>query len=147
MKQNNPATNIVVIAIVIGVGAAGAGFFGGMKYQQSKFGQMTPSTANKQRGQNMTGGGSFGGVRPIIGEIKKIDKESIIVQLKDGSSKIIILSGTSLVSKTEYLSVNDLQTGTQVGVFGTLNEDGSVTAQNIQIDLKERLIIKPTPAK
>ncbi|KKU82433.1 MAG: hypothetical protein UY10_C0033G0001, partial [Microgenomates group bacterium GW2011_GWA2_47_8] len=76
--------------IIIAVG--GLGFFGGMKYQQSK----VPSFGGN-RGQFGANGVRSGGGLPagrqgqIVGEILSADDKSITVKLVDGSSKMIIL--------------------------------------------------------
>lgn len=70
----------------------------------------------------------------VVGEIISQDSKSITVKLQDGSSKIVLLSDSATVSKTESGSKSDLKDGTTVAVFGTTNSDGSVTAQNIQLN-------------
>ncbi len=138
--MKNPMVMTIVIALVVG----GAAFFGGMKFQETK-----AAGSNNMRGQFQRGtGGPSGpggmgrmGGGAVIGEIISTDDEqssssikSIIVKLEDGSSKIILLSDTVTVSKTDSGSKDDLKTGVKVGVFGTTNSDGSVTAQNIQLN-------------
>jgi len=59
---------------------------------------------------------------------------TITVKLPDGSSKIILLSEKTSINKASEGSVADLVVGEKVAVFGTTNTDGSVTAQNIQIN-------------
>jgi len=73
--------------IVIGVVSTGAGFFGGMKYQQSKI----PPVVNRQftNRQDARNGQSF---RLISGDIIATDDKSITVKLADGSSKIVFFS-------------------------------------------------------
>jgi hypothetical protein len=61
------------------------------------------------------------------------------VKIADGSSKIVLLGASVTVSKTSDGSKDDLKTGAKVGVFGTDNSDGSVTAQNIQLNPTFRL--------
>jgi hypothetical protein len=62
--------------------------------------------------------------------------------LPDDSSKIILLTDTSEINKTEEGSIEDLSEGTKITVFGQENSDGSITAQNIQIG--SRLPSEPT---
>jgi len=59
---------------------------------------------------------------------------TITVKLEDGSSKIILLSEKTSINKASEGSITDLTAGEKVAVFGTTNADGSVTAQNIQIN-------------
>lgn len=136
MKNNM----IMMIVAVIVVGACG--FFAGMKYQETKssgsnfprqFQGGTGAGGGRQVGQNGQGRLAGGG-RPIVGEILSLDDKSITVKLQDGSSKIVLLPDTVTVSKTDQGSKSDLKAGVKVGVFGTDNSDGSVTAQNVQIN-------------
>lgn len=130
--------NNLIITVIIGVVAAGVGFFGGTKYQESK-----QPVSNRQFG-NGSGGGGQGGVGQyrggragggqVVGEIISMDDKSITIKLQDGSSKIVLLSDTTSINKSSAGSKSDLKTGERVGVFGATNSDGSVTAQNIQLN-------------
>lgn len=113
MKHNNPTTNLIIVAAVVGLVAGAAGFFGGM---------MRGTTGNRN------------GFRPVAGEIIKSDDTSITVKLNDGGSKIIMLSSSTRINMAAQGSKADLTTGTQVAIFGSENPDGSVTAQNVQIN-------------
>ena len=134
--------------IVMGIAAiiiAGASFFGGMKYQQSKsptgFANLTPAE-RQQRVQQMgdnggaifrNGNGRIGGGGIIAGEVLSIGNGSLTVKMQDDSTKIILLSGSTKISKTVDGVSSDVSTGKSVAVTGTANSDGSVTAQSIQI--------------
>ena len=74
----------------------------------------------------------------IIGTILSSDPTTMTVKLTDGSSKIVILSNTTAIEKTSAGSSTDLAVGTRVGVFGSTNTDGSVTAMNVQINPIQR---------
>jgi hypothetical protein len=80
-----------------------------------------------------------------------MDDKSITVKEQDASTKIIILSDTTTFSKSADGSKGDLKTGITVAAFGTPNSDGSVTAQNVQINPMLRGFggqnVSPTPAK
>ncbi len=124
--KNNLISTIVIVVLVGAVG-----FFGGMKYQESKlpqgrfaFGQRNGQTQN----------GARQGLRPVSGEIISVDDKSITVKLKDGSSKIVILSDKTVINKTSQATKTDLKKGEQVAAFGTENSDGSLTAQNVQLN-------------
>lgn len=129
---------LVMVVLVIIVGAIA--FFGGMKYQQSK---------QPQRGSFMTGQGGQGAqgaanrqragaanqnFRPVSGEIISKDDKSITVKQTDGSNRIVIYSQSTEFLKSAAGTVEDLKTGDKVMVVGTSNTDGSVTAQNVQIN-------------
>jgi hypothetical protein len=123
--------NLIIVAIIIAIIAGAAGFFGGIKYQQSK----TPSFSRNFQGQRgqPNGNNANQGLRPVSGTIISQDETSITVKLADESSKIILLTDNSTINKTEEGSKEDLTEGTEVTVFGQANSDGSITAQNIQI--------------
>jgi hypothetical protein len=135
MKHNT--TGLIVIALVI----AGVSFFGGMKYQESK-----RPTLNRQFTGNPSVGGPQGqrtggfagrggnGFRPVTGEILSMDEMSITVKLMDGSSKIVLVTEKTEINKADQAKKEDLKPGEKVAVFGTDNSDGSVTAQNIQLN-------------
>lgn len=137
ITMKNNMMMVVIVAIVVGAGA----FFGGMKYQQTKaIGSNSTrqfqgggGLGNRQVGQASQGRFAGGG-RPVEGEIISMDDESITVKLQDSSSKIVLLPESVTVSKTDSGSKDDLKTGVKVGVFGTDNSDGSITAQNVQIN-------------
>lgn len=122
---------IVVVVLAIGAGA----FFGGMKFQETKAASSNSADHSQQGGRGQNGQNRFsGGFRPITGEILNMDDKSITVKLEDGSSKIVLLPDNITVSKTDIGSKADLKTGVKVGVFGTTNSDGSITAQNVQLN-------------
>ncbi len=75
-----------------------------------------------------------------------MDSDSITVKLADGSTKIVLFSGTTTYSDTITASQTDLKVGGEVSVFGTANSDGSVTATSIQITPQfGRVMPSPTP--
>ena len=132
--QKNLIAPLIVVAVLIGAGS----FYGGMQYQKSQ--QPTPQA---QRGAGNGGGqrgaGGLGGVRGgmgggfISGEVLSKDAQSITVKLRDGSSKIVFFASSTAVGKMDAGSIADVAQGTQVTITGTTNNDGSVTASNIQI--------------
>lgn len=113
-------------------------FYGGMKYQQTTTpafsGQPGQGFGMRQNMNGETPTGSTGMMRPIAGEIISADANSITVETEDGSSKIVIISSKTNINKAETVTVEELKKGTTVSVFGSANEDGSVTAQNIQLN-------------
>ena len=111
----------------------GLGFFGGMKYQESKRVTFTSRIGNTM---GMQGGesGRRMNFRPINGEIISSDDKSITVKLSDGSSKIVVLGTSTVINKADQATKDDLKVGEKAAVFGTENSDGSITAQNIQLN-------------
>lgn len=130
--------NFIIGGILIVVLVSAGSFYVGIKYQQSKnprFGNFQNNGARQfQQGTNQ-------GTRPVRGEIISQDNEqssssikSITVKLQDGSSKIVLFSNTTSINKAAQGSKDDLKVGEQVLVLGSENSDGSVTAQNIQLN-------------
>jgi len=131
--------NLNVILIILVVVAAAGGFAGGMKYQEGKQKSNSRQFAGSQLGVRMGGnnGGGNGsqvGFRPVSGEITGSDDKSITVKLQDGSSKIVLLAESTEFLKSLSGSKGDLKVGDKVVVIGSDNPDGSVTAQNVQIN-------------
>ncbi len=123
----------IVITVIVALLTAGAGFFGGVKYQQNKrpvsFGQF--GTASGLRNRT---GGNPNTFRPVNGEIIGSDTDSITVKMPDGSSKIVIFGDNTVINKAGTATSADLKVGEKVAVFGQTNSDGSVTASNIQLN-------------
>jgi len=138
--KNNMIVIVVIVSLVVGAG----GFFAGMKYQQSK--NPAGRFGNLQGARNGQFGQRAQGLRPVNGEIISSDDKSITVKLQDGSSKIVFLTDTTTFSKSEEGSKGDLKTGEKVAVFGTENSDGSVTAQNVQLNPQLRVFTGSTPS-
>lgn len=134
-------TSYIISALLLLIGL-GIGFFGGTKYQQGKVAGAATSGQNRGRFGN---GNGIGG-RATAGEIISKDDKSITVKMQDGSTKIVLLSSSTTINKASEGSVGDLTTGERVAVFGTTNSDGSVTAQNIQINPLIRNGQSPMPS-
>ncbi len=129
--------NIALIAILAVIVGGAAGFFGGVQYQKSQrpsFGQF----AGAGGGFGTRGGSGATGARRggngAAGTILSVDANSMTVKLNDGSSKIVVLTGTTSINKAAAAAVSDLSVGETVSAFGTTNSDGSITATNIQIN-------------
>jgi len=133
MKKNIIVT--VVIVLIVGAGA----FYGGMRYDQS-----TTAASRQVRlqqfgaaGQGLQGGGQRGaqanGTGFTSGDIISKDSSSITVQMRDGGSKIVFFSDSTPIMKTASGTPQDLATGQYVMVTGSANQDGSITAQSIQL--------------
>lgn len=133
MKSKN-----LIIVILILVLVAGGSFFAGTKYQQRRRVNSFRQDGGQFFGQMGRGGGQFQGnrvaFRPVNGEIISSDDKSITVKLVDGSSKIILISDKTQINKADTAILADLKTGEKVAIFGQENSDGSITAQNIQLN-------------
>lgn len=129
--------NANILAIVLLIAGLGAGFFAGMKYQQ----RQVPAGRQYANGGGIRGLGRGGNVnlRPIAGQIISSDDKSITVKLADGSSKIVFLIGSTVINKSAQGTKTDLTSDARVAVFGIENSDGSITAQNIQLNPMYRM--------
>src|SRR3990172_5436765 len=129
-------TKVILIVAILLIVCGGGGFYAGMKYQQSQRGQFFRQFNGSQGGQNNQTRRM--GVRTVAGEIISKDDKSITVKLQDGGSKIVLFSDSTSINKASEGSKDDLRTGEQVAVFGQENSNGSVTAQNIQLNSRSR---------
>jgi len=146
MKKN------IIIVIVVGVLVAASGaFYGGMSYGRTRssgiFGNRMMGGENlspedrqarfQQFGGGMMGGGQRGGLREnvgfVAGEVVAKDAQSITVKLRDGGSKIVLYSDSVAVDVSVKGSIGDVEIGKTVSITGKTNQDGSVSAQSIQI--------------
>ena len=128
--------NSLIMTVLIAIFVGAVGFYSGIKYQQSNrssfangnFRQMNNGQQQGFKEENKNG------PRQVTGEIINSDNKSIIVKLSDGSSKIILISGTTKVNKASEATIADLKVGEKIGVFGLENSDGTITAENIQLN-------------
>jgi len=142
---------VIATAIVVGGGA----FFGGMKYAENKsprrlsqgdfqnLQNLSPEERQQrlqELGANATGGfrggpggGGMRGGGLTTGEIISKDDKSVTIKLQDGGSKIIFLSDSTEITRFVEGTLDDLIVGKNIGVNGTANSDGSITAQSIQL--------------
>ncbi|MCX6731122.1 MAG: hypothetical protein NTZ55_04700 [Candidatus Roizmanbacteria bacterium] len=132
---------VVTLLIVIGVGAGS--FYGGMQYQLSKQSMGGRNFMSNQQGVGRMGTNTstrrVGNGQPISGEIINIDTDSLTVKLTDGSSRIVLLNDKTIYNKTASVEKVELKVGEKVGIFGTTNTDGSVSAQNVQLNPQFRM--------
>lgn len=135
--------NIIIMAVG-GLVVMGLVFYGGMKFggqnqittkSRTAFSGQFNSQGTGMPGPGSQNEGAFrGGMNGgIIGEVIAKDDKSITVKLKDGGSKIVFYSEKTLVSKTSTTSLNDVLVGGQVVVIGSSGQDGSVSAESIQL--------------
>jgi hypothetical protein len=136
--KKNTKMIVPIILLVIGLGG---GFFGGYEfktYQGNKartaFTQGGTIGAQRYVGTRTGNSARTSGGGAVSGSIISIDNNSITVKLADGSTKIVLLSGTTTYSNTVTAVQTDLKSGTNIAVFGNANSDGSVTAASVQIN-------------
>jgi len=131
----------IFIALVIIVG--GGSFYGGMKYAESRkavgsrngfSGFNNLSAEERARFQGMGGpGGKGAGANFTNGEIISVDDKSVTLKLPGGGSKIIFFSDSTKITKSTEGNAEDLKVGETVMANGTTNQDGSITAETIQL--------------
>ena len=63
-----------------------------------------------------------------------MNTDSITVKLSNGSTEIVVLSASTAFMQSTKAALSDVKTGDTVNVVGTANSDGSVTAQQVQIN-------------
>jgi len=120
MKHNMAVMAVIVLAVAAG------GFYAGMKYQETRRFSGNVFVNGGSGSMRFRGeGGKTAGAGEVLGEIMDADRTP--------------------VNKAEKGSREDLKTGQTVAVFGTDNTDGSVTAQNIQLNPGARMMKAPTP--
>jgi len=124
----------VVVALVIG-------FLGGIGYGKST---VPAGSSSRNFGQNgaptgAVGAGARGGARAGNmggfngGEVLSKDDKSITLKMRDGGSRLVFYSPSTLVTKSATGAISDIATGAQVSIIGKSNPDGSMTAESIQI--------------
>ncbi len=138
---------IAVVAVTV-VAVAVAALFGGRAWGQS--GSSNDAAETQTAGQGPTygdflgapGGGSMpagpgganrSGGNLLGGSIIAADDSTVTIQTADGSTKIVLISGSTTISVTEEGSLADLVVGEQVAVTGTSNSDGTLTATSIRL--------------
>ncbi len=124
----------IISAVVGAVVIAGAGFYAGDTYAKSS----TPARSAFAAGQfaGRMGGmgiGTRGAGGFTAGEIISKDATSITIKMQDGSTKIVLVGASTQIMKAASGTAADLVSGTQVVVTGSVNSDGSLTAQSVQI--------------
>lgn len=140
---------IIIVLLVVGSGA----FYGGMKYAESKSPQGRFSQADFQNLQNLSpeqrqqrlqglganasgsrarAGGQQGG-GSVSGEIIAKDDKSVTIKLRDGGSKIVFFADSTEIAKSVSGTPNDIEVGKSVVINGKANQDGSITAESIQL--------------
>ncbi|MBP9717987.1 hypothetical protein KBD59_01700 [Candidatus Gracilibacteria bacterium] len=140
MKKNVITWGVIIV--VVGV----IGFFGGMRYGQSRstsdveqrFAQFGANggagafRAGGMMGRGGTGGG-MNGSGLVMGTVLSKDDKSITLQMRDNGSRIVFFSDTTDITHSVKGTPTDVAVGSTIAVSGTTNSDGSLTAQTLQI--------------
>lgn len=125
-------TVIFIISLVVVVGLS---YWLGTKHSTA-----TPTPTPGQFGGNRgnfsrVSGGQFGGRGGgVTGEIISFDGQTLTLKNDTGGgSRLVFLSTSTPITKTEPGSVDDLKPGQTVMVLGSPTTDGSIKAQTIQL--------------
>jgi hypothetical protein len=152
-KWQIAAVTAVVIAVGVGClfGGRAWGAAGSDNNDQGRSAGQNWADGNRPSGMPADGSGLFAGPggrnggNMVSGSIIAADSTSITVKTGNGSTKIILVSGSTSISLVAAGSIADLKTGENVVVTGSANDDGTVTAANIR--LGESLMLDgPPPA-
>ncbi len=130
MNKNTMMVVAIVLIVLAGVG----GFVGGIQYQKTNAGagnQGANGTFRQRFGMMGQNGQNF---RPERGQVISFSNGTMTLKLSDGSTKLIVLPSSTNYLKTDTASQSDIKTGDTVTVLGTQNSDGSVTAQDVQLN-------------
>lgn len=128
MKNKN-----LIISVALVVLALLGGFFAGMQYQKSQRatfvgGMYGRNGMMRQFGQN---GQNF---RPVRGTVLSVDNNTMTIKLANGNSEIVVLSPSTRYVKSAPAALSDIKTGDTVMAIGTQNNDGSLTASDVQLN-------------
>ena len=149
----------IFVAAILVVG--GGSFYGGMKYAQSKapqgrmsqvdFQNLSPeerqqrirdfgtNVGGARLRQGFGGQGGFAAGEVISKDDSSLEQarygasKSVTVKLQNGGSRIIFLSDKTEITKSVKGLIQDLAVGKQITANGSANQDGSISAQSIQI--------------
>lgn len=128
MKNKN-----LIISVALVVLALAGGFFAGMQYQKSQRvtfagGMYGRNGMMRQFGQN---GQNF---RPVRGTVLSLDNNTMTIKLANGNSEIVVLSPSTRYVKSAPAALSDIKAGDTVMAIGTQNNDGSLTASDVQLN-------------
>ncbi len=122
---------LVIIAIIIGLS-----FYGGMLYKKQDRPTPPVNPAQLDTANPIATAVEPNRVAPqdmIVGKVTAMDNQSITLQLADGSTQTIFLSGTTRIGKVVTGTTDDITVGSSLAVNGTENSDGTVSAQMVQV--------------
>ncbi len=128
--ENMNKNMMVVVAVVLIIVAAAGGFFAGLMYQKNQ----TPALGTTSRGNFAARAGQNAAFRPVRGQVLSMSDTTLTVKMSDGSTKIVVLSSSTAFMQSTKAALTNVKTGDTVNVVGTVNSDGSVTAQDVQIN-------------
>jgi hypothetical protein len=124
----------IIITIICVVCVGGGAFYGGMMYQKSQrpsfSGGMPGGAGGSGSSATQTQKTSY---QPIVGTVSSADASSLTVRQENGSSRIVLSSSSTKVSRLLDALMSDIKTNDAVTVLGTINTDGTVTAASVSL--------------
>jgi len=131
----------IILGIVIALALAGGSFFGGTVYGKSqaqadlqtrfaagRTGAFPGGLAQGQANGTRTNQGSM-----LIGEIKSVTADTLIVTDRDNNKITVKVADTTLIEKNMSVKVTDLAAGETVVISGNKAADGTITARSLQV--------------
>lgn len=139
-----------IISIVVGAVLVGLSFSGGMMYGQNENGlknlfvKLTPEDREKQLSALAAVSGLVVSTPKEVsnnqnfpsGKIIARDNKSLTVEFEKGISKIVFFEVNTPITKGVAGSLQELIIGEQIIVTGSINQDGSISAQSLLISSK-----------
>ena len=136
-KMKKQKSTVIIVGIVLLVVSF---FIGRWSVSKNNFPQQNFQGGNMQR-MGAGKGANFGGM--IRGVVDSMSDQGLVIKGQDGSSKIVLLSSSTTISKSATASSSDLVSGLNVMIRGKANSDGSVIADSIQIFSDQNFGFKP----
>ncbi len=129
---------VVVCAVAVIIAVIGGFVLGRMSSERGNSATYPPGMVGRSRSglssRTMPQDRGMLRYRPTIGEVIAIDADSLTIKLADGSSKIVLFTPSTGISRVEKAKTDNIHAGSRVLVQGQSNTDGSVSASRIQID-------------
>ena len=125
---------MIIVAVILVIVAAAGGFFAGLMYQKTQASALGAAGRSNFAGRFGQSGQNAAAFRPVRGQVLSMSDTTLTVKMSDGSTKIVVLSSSTAFMQSTKAALTDIKTGDTINVVGTANSDGSVTAQDVQIN-------------
>lgn len=133
--DNKYITPVLVVALIGAVGAAT--FFAGVKFRtldrNFAIEAVEPRFLGPERHTQMMMQGMMAEHHGTAGEVTAKDGNTITIKRTNGLTEKIIITGDTDVTRTSQATINDLNIGDRVMVFGQ-EENGQTSADAIEIN-------------
>lgn len=132
--KNTIGAALIALIIGMGIGYTGDQMFARpstLSQNASGFGGGQYGGAGGMMRGGARSGGMVGGF--LTGTVAAKDQGSVTLNTRDGSSRVILVTPNTTVSKSTNGTLDDVTTGATIIVSGTTNSDGSLSASLIQL--------------